>query len=350
MRERLQKTILVRTDANSSVGGGHVMRCLTVADALKNEGSNVDFVFSDDTSENIIRNRGYNCHILSSDWQKIEDGANILWQLCDEIDDPVVLVDTYSITAPFVNQLKNHAKVCYLGSKSGDLGHLDLLVNYSFEINENEYQETYGKRGTKLLLGPAFSPLRPEFFEAYHDRNGEISRVLVTTGNTDPHGFAPKFLKCALADDRLASLQFSVVVGAMVDAKVVRSVEDISNGEQRVEVLRAVPNMALVMKKCDAAVSANGTTVYELAAAGVPTIVFAMVEEQKRGVDSFSHFNNAVYCGFLPSNEDGVVTSCVDALAELVNNPSKTAKIARCAHELIDGFGAQRIAKEVIAL
>lgn len=326
------------------------MRCLTVADALKNEGVNVEFVLSDDTPENIICNRGFKCHVLNSNWQNIEEGASILAQLCDEAGDPVVLLDTYSIISTFVNQLKNHAKVCYLGSMCGDFGNLDMLVNYSFVFNESEYEQTYGKRGTKLFLGPAFSPLKADFFQVYRERCGQISRVLLTTGNTDPHGFAPLFLKNALSDDRLASLQFSVVVGGMVDAEVVEEVDGISEREQRVEVLKAVSHMASVMKKCDVAISANGTTVYELAAAGLPTIAFAMVEEQTRGVEAFSNFSNALYCGFFPSNEDRVVANCVDALAELVNNSAKAAAMAQRAHKLIDGFGAQRIAEELIAL
>lgn len=326
------------------------MRCLSVADALANLGAEVRFVLSDDSSADVIEGWGYRATVLGSDWRNIEDGAGVLHRLCDEVERPVVLVDTYSITETFVNRLARHAKVCYLGSKGGDLGALALIADYSTDVDEGAYLNTYGTRGTRLLLGAGYAPLRNCFAQAYRERCGAIERVLVTTGNTDQCGFVPAFLKTALDDERLAGIKFEVVIGRMFSDTVAREVGEISEHHPAVEALHAVSDMANLMNRCDAAVTANGTTVYELAATGIPAVTFAMVEEQIRSAESFSRLGATLYCGFASGDAKAVATGCADGLAELVASHEKASALAERAHALVDGRGAEKIAKELLSL
>lgn len=326
------------------------MRCLSVADALAAQGADVEFVLSDDGPAGIIESRGYGTHSLGADWRDITQGIDGLLVLCKSEEAPVVLVDTYSITKEFVDLAAPCAKVCYLGSKGGDLGGLSLIANYSTDIDEEFYEATYARRGTKLLLGAAYAPLRPCFTEVYRRRGGEISRILVTTGNTDPEGFLPSFLRAALSDDALSGVCFSAVVGRMAPADAVSEVERICSAEPRVEALYGVSDMAGLMARCDAAVSANGTTVYELAAAGLPAVTFAMVEEQVQSAESLSGLGAVEYCGLMGRDAAEVSAKCVQALTELVVNPGRAATLADRAHDLVDGRGAGKIAKEILSL
>lgn len=326
------------------------MRCLSVADALAAQGADVEFVLSDDGPAGIIESRGYGTHSLGTDWRDITQGIDGLLVLCKSEEAPVVLVDTYSISKEFVSLAAPYAKVCYLGSKGGDFGELSLIANYSTDIDEEFYKATYGRRGTKLLMGAAYAPLRPCFTEAYRRRNGEISRVLLTTGNTDPEGFMSSFLRTALSDDALSGVYFSAVLGRMAPKSVAAEVEQICSAEPRVEALYGVSDMAGLMARCDAAVSANGTTVYEFAAAGVPAVTFAMVEEQVRSAESLSNLGAVEYCGLMGRDAAEVSAKCGQALTELVVNPGRAAILADRAHDLVDGRGAEKIAKEILSL
>ncbi len=344
------RKVFIRTDANPIIAGGHVMRCLSVADALSELGAGVEFVLSDGTPSKIIEERGYHAVVLGTDWRDIEEGASVLCDLCDAEANAVVLVDTYSITREYVDRLAVHAPVCYLGSKGGDLGSLALIANYSTDIDEAFYGETYGHRGTSLLLGANYAPLRPCFSEVYRERSGKVSRVLVTTGNTDPQGFLPTFLRVVLANPVLNGMSFSAVVGRMAPEEVVAEVGEIGATNPRIEVLRGVSDMAGLMSRCDVAVTANGTTVYELAASGVPAITFAMVEEQVQSAESLACLGATEYCGLLAASVEDVAESCVRALAGLVAEPARAAEMTRRAHGLIDGRGAGKIAKEIASL
>ncbi|MDO4436763.1 MAG: hypothetical protein Q4B77_02275 [Coriobacteriaceae bacterium] len=350
MRSSSHRKIYIRTDANPVISGGHVMRCLSLADALARLDADVEFVLSDEGPVDIIESRGFVARVLGTDWHELTEGIEFLCGLCDEQEDPVVLVDTYSITAEYVDRLSSHAKTCYLGSKGGDLGNLSLIANYSTDIDAGFYGRTYGSRGTRLLLGPGYAPLGARFSEVHRKCNGHITKVLVTTGSTDPFGFLPAFLDAALGDDRLNGVGFDVVVGGMVAEETALTVERIASSSARVEMLCAVFDMAAVMARCDAAVSANGTTVYELAAAGLPTVTFSMVEEQAASAESLAHLGAIEYGGPMGEDPSRTAAACVERLAGLASDPDRAAALARRAHELIDGLGAEKIAKEIVQL
>jgi UDP-2,4-diacetamido-2,4,6-trideoxy-beta-L-altropyranose hydrolase len=350
MRSCSHRKVFIRTDANPTIAGGHVMRCLSVADELANVGADVEFVLSDSTPAEIIEGRGFSDRVLGTDWRNIEEGVEPLCELCDAAVSPVVLVDTYSITKEYVEFLAAHAPVCYLGSKGGDLGNLALIANYSTDIDERFYRETYGGRNTKLLLGPGYAPLRHDFSLAYRERTEAIRNVLLTTGNTDPYGFIPMFLRGALECSELNDVLFSVVVGSMVSDEVYSEILGVVSGNSRVEIHRAVRDMASLMQSCDAAVTANGTTVYELSAAGLPSVTFAMVEEQVASAESLASLGAIRYCGLLAGDVREVAAECVRNLVELVSDSSEARRIAERAHGLIDGLGAAKIAKEIMTL
>ncbi len=343
------KKVFIRTDANAMIASGHVMRCLSVADALRGRGAGVEFVLSDNGPAGVIRERGYEALILGTDWQRIEEGAELLEARClEESERPVVLVDTYAITSSYVNRLARCCRVCYLGSKAGDLGSLALLANYSTEVDVRGCEMLYGSRGTRLLLGPSFAPLRAQFADSYEDRTGEVDRVLVTTGSTDPMRFVPTFLEAALKSEALRDVSFAVVVGGMFDD--VSEIEGIASAHPRVELHRGVSDMAGLMASADAAVSANGTTVYEMAAVGLPAVTFAMVEEQVPSAESLARLGAVAYAGCAGDSASEVARRALTRLEGLVSEPRRAHALALRAHALIDGRGADRIAKEIITL
>lgn len=339
--------VLIRTDANGEISYGHVMRCLSVAVALRGLGREPVFVLSDGNAAELLRERGYDAHVLSSDWRNLVDGVEGLRDLCRR-NRPAMLVDSYSATREFVEVATEFAEVCYLGSKGDDLGPLRLLTNYSTTIDCAFYEATYGPRGTKLLLGPAYAPLRPEFRRDPIPRATHVKRVLLTTGNTDSSGFVPAFLESALKCHELAGIEFDVVVGrAFEDVVGIRSE---FGGEQRVVLHENVDAMWNLMANCDVAVSANGTTVYELAAIGVPAVTFSMVPEQDASADGMAALGMVDFAGRLHEDGAAVVNSAVESLATLCADSVRRHRLAERAHAVVDGLGAEKIARELCTI
>ena len=343
------RKVFIRTDSNKTMASGHVMRCLSLADALAEAGAEVVFVTSDDTPQEVIEARGFPVAVLGSDWRNLMDGLEQLMGLCETLPfSPVILIDTYSITKECVDALSEVARVCYLGSKGGDLGNLSLLINYSTRVDPRAYERLYAHRATRLLLGPKYAPLRKQFSQGSKAPVDSIGRVLVTTGNTDPRGFVPRFLEAVLADEVLRSVNYEVVVGGMFSCE--SAIEKVAEESGVINLNRGIRDMAPLMEICDAAVSANGTTVYELSAMGVPAVTFAMVDEQEVSAKSFAELGCTAYAGSLSEGVAAVAEKAAALLRGFVEDPGCAEKLAGNAHRLIDGGGAGRIAKEVVSL
>lgn len=343
------KKVFIRTDANALMASGHVMRCLSVADALSELGVKVEFILSDYGPLKNIQDRGYAAFVLGTDWRDIEEGTEETIERCfGQLSDSVLLIDTYSVSKGYVDKLSRYGTVCYLGSKSGDLGPLSLLVNYSTNIDVGLYQKTYEPYKTILLLGPSYAPLRHEFASLYSKPTGEIKKVLVTTGNTDPVRFVPAFLQAVLAVDSLSEVEYHIVIGSMFDD--VDEIVRIGNRSTQVVIHQSVSDMAALMHLMDAAITANGTTVYEMAAIGLPAITFAMVQEQIPSAEELFRLGATAYAGSCDTSVSCVVDKAIQNLKSFISHPSAAYTLAYQAHTLIDGLGAGRIAKELVKL
>lgn len=117
--------ILFRADANSSIGMGHVMRCLSIADAFPSHPTilprgkkDIKFVLADDGVAPLIRDRGYDTIILHTDY-RVMDGEIEKWtELEDSIDADLLIVDSYFVTESYLTWLKdNIGRVCYIDDR-----------------------------------------------------------------------------------------------------------------------------------------------------------------------------------------------------------------------------------------
>ena len=179
--------VFIRVDANEVISGGHVARCLSLADAFRHEGFDVTFACSDRNLSAAVSAAGFECEVVGGDWRDLRSDGGRMLRLLEGAADPVLVVDSYSITREFVEEAAGFSRVCYLGSKQGHLGPLDAIVNYSTTIDRAAYERDYGGSRTALLLGPRYAPLRSQF------RNlplpsvpVDVGRILISTGGTDP--------------------------------------------------------------------------------------------------------------------------------------------------------------------
>ena len=104
--------ILIRADANEKIGLGHVMRCLSIAHALKEKGETVKMICADDSAEEIIRQHGLELICLQTDYSDMESELEALIPITDEA--AVILIDSYYVTASYFEQLRRHIRIAYI--------------------------------------------------------------------------------------------------------------------------------------------------------------------------------------------------------------------------------------------
>ena len=332
--------VLFRADSNKQIASGHIMRCITIAQAFRDIGEEVEFLVADENPVAMLEMAGVKYTILHSIWNNLMEEVNFVKEKLVLQSNPLLFIDTYQVSKKYVENLLPYAKICYLGSKLEYLGPIQALINYSTDIDYEFYNHNYTNI-TKLLLGAKYAPLRKEFQDVRHkpSENGRC-RILLTTGNTDSCNYVGRILE-SLKKTGSKTLQLNVVVGGMFETKA--GLHQIYDDDSMVVLHENVKSMSTLMAISDLAISASGTTVYELAAANVPTISFAMVEEQVKSARKLSELGVVEYCGEIYNDEKSVIEKIVSSTLRLADNSKERQKLSKKANSVIDGRGCKRI-------
>lgn len=337
--------IFFRVDSNSIIAGGHVMRCISIASVLKKAGENVMFLVADDNPVPVLCSYGMKYMVLCSDWQNLMLEKDAVIEILKHEKNPVLIIDTYSVTKQYTDALNDYCKIVYLGSKQEYLGDVQMIINYSTNIDHSFYDNYYTPR-TKLLLGPSFAPLREEFQNATHNYKNKIRRILITTGNTDNDNIVGKIIESILKITEGKNISIAIIIGRMFRHK--ESLHSLYDNNPNVELHENVKSMSSLMKESDIAISANGTTIYELSAMGIPIISFAMVEEQVESGQALAKLNIIEFCGATSVDLNGCLKKIIEKFYYYLHHNDELIHLAKRAHKLIDGTGSFKIVEAIL--
>lgn len=340
--------VFFRADSNKLIASGHIMRCISIAQAFKDADEDVTFLIADENPVQMLERAGMRYYTLHSVWNQLMGEVDAMKSLLQSYDKPLLMIDTYQVSRGYVEALLPYARICYLGSKQEYLGKLQALVNYSTDIDYEFYSSNYGST-TKLLLGAAYAPLRKEFLDVEHkDSLDGRCRILLTTGNTDQRQYVERIMNEIIGTPFFQQLEINVVVGGMFDNK--EKLHSLYDNVENVHLHENVKSISSLMGVSDLAVSANGTTVYELAAARVPAITFSMVEEQIKSARKLNELGVVDYCGEIYQEESNCIDSIVKKIEKYASSPEMRKALAKKANSIVDGRGCERIANILLKL
>ena len=337
--------IYFRADGNERIASGHIVRCLTLAQRLCKRGSEVAFICADSIPLPMIEEQGIKAINLDSRWDDLSFEIPQMKKILSSSPGSTLLLDTYQASREYIESLLPYASIVYLGSKKECFGGISGLINYSADIDYAWYDDVYDKDSTTLLLGPRYAPLREEFSDHCVHANKRVRRVLLTTGASDPMHIVDAILGKVLPLCSELISGIDVVVGRMFDNA--ESLENRYGDDPKVSLHRHVDSMSALMLQSDLAISANGTTVYELAACAIPTISFAMVDEQVSSGTALGQLGVAEYCGCVQSDFDACIAAVGLAFEALIKDSERRNQLASASHALIDGAGCDRIIEEL---
>ena len=340
--------IWIRVDANPQIGMGHLMRCLSMGEAFRDAGVTVRFLTADDQALELLTEHGFAFLALHTDYRAPEQELPLLGPMLAKERPSLFLADSYFVTAEYLRQVRQIVKTAYLDDCGTVPYPVDFLINYNFYADDMDYESLLGDGdrpgGTEYLLGPSYAPLRREFTGIpRRETRREAERVFVTTGGSDRFNLAGRFVSRALEDPDTSRLQYHVVSGGFNPH--LPFLTALSDRHANVHIHQKVSHMASLMRDCDIAVSAGGSTVYELCAAGVPMLCFSFVENQRRIVESLWEKKLAAFGGNYEKEGDGMLGGLVQALKKLVPDEGLRSRLSQRGQSLVDGRGADRIAQ-----
>ena len=346
---------LFRADGNEKVGTGHIMRCLSIADSLKRKGEESVFVSADDKMKTLIEKRGYECIVLHTSFDNMEAELPALKELAAFKSASVVIIDSYYVTDSYFSLIGEGKKTVYIDDRTSDAFETDVLINYNVFADPEKYKNIYKNENIKepeFILGPEYAPLRKEFgIKKERGIKENADNILIMTGGADPTHVAPKLAQKIIDDTdpkALSDIRFHFVIGSMsTDYEKMAELGDRSYG--KIELHRNVTDMKSLMEGCDMAVSAAGSTLYELCACAVPTVTYVLADNQIPAEKAFLERGAMLSAGDAREG-DIFYDRLYDRIKNLIGDPSERARLSMSAAGITDGKGAERIADKLIEM
>lgn len=335
-----------RADGNATIGAGHLMRCLTIADALQElpglEKEDICFLCADQASSAMAVSQGYRAVLFHTDYRNMEAELPLLTDLLqteNPVHKPVLLVDSYYITEWYLKAARQQAFIFLLDDMAKQAYPVDQVLNYNAFATEEQYRQLYQEGNVKFYTGSKYVPLRPQFRQTGYTLRETVQNILITTGGGDQENIAASIFETI----EQPGFQYHVVIG--------RYHPDFQGWLRReqeypqLHVHHNVNDMASLMRDCDIAVTAGGTTIYELAAIGVPFLCFSYAENQERLTEYIGRRHIAGYCGAFHHNPKATLAEIRRLTHGLIADPSLRRSMHENERNMVDGLGAMRIAR-----
>lgn len=323
-----EPSILFVVDAGPRVGGGHVMRSLTLARALAARGARCAFLASPGVGE-----------VLAAFGPDIEQRA-------EPGDFDGVVFDHYGLGRDDQLAVAGGRPVMVIDDLADRPLAADIVVDSGPTRTADDYRGLLPP-GALVLLGPAYAPVRAEFAalraEAYARRGGPVRRVLISMGLTDVGGVTLRVLE-ALAPYR-GDFAIDIVVGG--GAESLPALRKLAAGDPGLELHVDTPAMAELMTRADAGIGAAGSTTWERCTLGLPSILVVVADNQRPAAEAMAERGAAL----MVDAADADFAATLDrALKLLLGDPARRADLAAASAKVCDGLGAGRVAAAFLDL
>ncbi|HQS58872.1 MAG: UDP-2,4-diacetamido-2,4,6-trideoxy-beta-L-altropyranose hydrolase [Gallionellales bacterium 35-53-114] len=348
--------VAIRTDASSQIGTGHFMRCLALAESLKERGAKTrfvsrhlpehlrsmlagkghEFVSLDRTQNDMPLDELAHAHWLGV--SQAQDAADSIRVLSDGAWDWLI-VDHYALDTRWESALRRTTKRIMVIDDLADRQHdCDMLLDQNFYADMQARYANKIPSHCELLLGPRYALLRDEFRQLHNQvkpRNGSVKRILVFFGGVDVDNYTGRAIE-ALSEIGMSGKCVDVVIGAQHPCREQIKAACVMHGYI---CHIQTDKMAELMAAADLAIGAGGSATWERCCLGLPTLSICLAANQQRQIA------DAAQEGYLYSpatNKELEVVIKTHTIA-LLENEYLRRLISRRAMHAVDGRGVVRI-------
>jgi UDP-2,4-diacetamido-2,4,6-trideoxy-beta-L-altropyranose hydrolase len=351
--------IVFRTDASALIGMGHVMRCLTLAHALKNRGALCQFICRAHIGHayELITSHGFECTLLplvqtanvgssagkyaswlGSSWN--HDAQETKQVLADKSVDWLIL-DHYAIDQLWENELRgNVRKIMVIDDLVDRVHDCDVLLNQNLLEPRDEFYRTLIPTSALRLLGPEFALLQPDY-QSWRSRvlprSGSVRRVVVYFGGADSNNMTGRIIDAFIA---LRRHDITVDVIASHHHPFSSALDTKIAGYPNIIRHQHLTSLAPLFSRADFAIGAGGATSWERCCLGLPSLIITIADNQIPIANAQHKYGYSVYLG----REDELSNTALQhALNTYLTKPLENDWSTKIS-TLVDGAGAERVA------
>jgi UDP-2,4-diacetamido-2,4,6-trideoxy-beta-L-altropyranose hydrolase len=356
--------VVFRADGSTLIGQGHVMRCLTLANALRDRGADINFVCREHPGHlcDLIAQRGFGIdrlplavegvsHLpghaawLGASWEAdAEQTRQVIQRLGGTAD--VLVVDHYAVDHRWEKALRLSAtRILAIDDLADRVHDCDLLLDQNFFSDQSTRYDGKVPPGCVTLLGPHYALLQPVYAELHSQvelRDCPVRRIFVFFGGADTENLTGLSV-AAFQQLGRPDIHMDVVM-TEINSRY-QGIEKAIEGWSNIRVHGPLPSLGPLMATADLAIGAGGATVWERLCVGLPSVVISLAENQKPVCGDLAHEGLIQYLG----HKDQVTMEVLrNALSQLIDLPC-IFEWSRDCYAICDGEGARRVAKTIFA-
>ncbi|WP_238916538.1 UDP-2,4-diacetamido-2,4,6-trideoxy-beta-L-altropyranose hydrolase [Clostridium sp. YIM B02555] len=333
--------IFIRADGGKEIGLGHVMRMIVLGAELQRK-NEVLFICRNSLANKFeagikkIKENNFNV-IEISELNYIED----IKEIQNKCNADVLITDSYEVDEKYFIKLKKYFRFTgYVDDVNKCKMDVDFIINQNINARDLNYEDNINS-STKLFLGTQYCMLRDEFRQAYKSKviKKEIQDILLTLGGMDNNNNTLKILE-KIKD---INKNLHVVIGSAFDKELIEKIQDITKKHNNIYIYENA-NMAQLMLKCDVAISACGSTLYELAAMSVPTIGVVLAENQKFVAEKMKEMNLIIECYEIRAIEK---INLLVLLNKLIEDEMLRENVIEKQKALVNLYGVESLVEEI---
>ena len=357
--------VVFRTEASTAIGTGHVMRCLTLAKALREKGANCSFIGREHPGDlfGLLEEEGFITYRLPVHFPSVEPNAIFngghtnyaSWlgasSKQDEEDCLAILknnkvdwivVDHYALDAKWEKVIKAHVgKIMVIDDLANRPHYCDLLLDQNLGSMAGDYSGKVPSE-CKVLAGPKYALLRKEF--SIYRKNSlarrqapSLAHIIINLGGVDANNITRIILEVLAKVVLPRTSRITVIMGAkapwLEDVKALSVVMP-----YQTDVLSGISNMAEIMASADLAIGAAGSASWERCCLGLPSISVVLAENQKPVLDALSRIGGV--CALSLSEIERELPALIEQLKE---QPGLLKEMSQVAANITDGKGVDRV-------
>lgn len=327
--------IIFRVDAYANIGLGHLMRCLALADSFQKNNTESLFVSSikDDSYFDIVRQRKHRVAALGKHID-IPAEVDVFNSLINKESPDAIILDGYNFNYSYQEKIETKgALLICMGWDKDYRSHADIVINQNLWASKNLYSGKVPLH-TKFLLGTRYVLLPESYRQTIRKGNKECENILLTFGGGQYSNLGLRLY------DGLRDLpyHFTLVVGPYTNVEIDTTGKNIS-------IIKGLSNLYPVLIEADLAITACGSTSWELCCVGVPFITYVLSNNQEQNAFLLQEHGASVNMGWSNNLNLDTLRKTVNYLAE---DYQKREDMGCRGRQLVDGYGADRAAKSII--
>ena len=358
--------VAFRVDAGVAIGGGHLSRCLTLAESLMLKGvSQCYFILKSHKGNSSVqvKNKGFNLKLLPLEYEPNYSNDYAQWVGGDISSDAELslaylkkngfeegdwlIVDHYGLDVRFETVISaTGIKVGVIDDLVNRYHNCKFLVDQTCGREAKEYTGLVNQ-DSKVLAGSSFCMLRPEFrnhkAKAFLKRLAcaEYKNIFINFGSTDPTNVTTRIIKTIEDLHCLDTVKVVIAIGS--NTPYLKEIQKgILESRHDIELQIDANNMSELMLSADIAIGAAGATTWERCALGLPSILIKTAENQTTVIERVIKYGVGILYSVDSGNPSQELQNCLDYILENYRSISE-----KC-FELVDGQGVDKIVDQII--